>query len=322
MNLINFIVIFLLILPIFWFITDFKEGKIKNLFIFPSLVFLLVLSFFIEWFFFSIDNWISFFIILFFSFLFYRDNKWWAWDGKYLILLGHSTIIIGYLKWLNALVIKLFIFTFLFFVVYCIFYLLFNYNKIKKIKFKTEKLDYFNYFYSVFLLFLLSFLFWYFLPQNYSFIIVFLLMILVLPFFEKIKLIYFKISIIIVWFVIVFYYSLFLNFILMTVLFFLFKLLSFYLWQIFDIIDVKCIELWNLKQWQILTNSAIKKIKNDIWIELYLSPIQWSEVYDIISYYNAKNLLKEQILVYNDIKIGFFIYLWYLFTVFTIFLNK
>lgn len=96
MNIVLFIVFFLIISPFVWVITDYSNWKIKNYFIYPMLILSVILTFFTKWFY-NFDNIIWIILIVFFWYLFYVNNKWGAWDWKYIILLWINSLLISYL---------------------------------------------------------------------------------------------------------------------------------------------------------------------------------------------------------------------------------
>lgn len=317
MNIIQIIILVLLILPLQAIFTDFKEGKIKNYFIFPSLIFVLILSFFIEWFYTSSDNVLSLWIILFFSYLFYIHNKWGAWDGKYLILIWFSSIIIWYLKWIPWIIITLFIFIFWIFLIYTCFYLLTQYKGIKKITFKYPRFKIVDIVYTIFALKISTFFIVDYLPTQYTYLIVFVLMMTIMPYFERIKNRYFMVLIVFLGIVLTVISSSYISLTLIALIFILFKFLSSFIDQIFDIIDIKKIKIIQLTQWSILTQETIDKIKKDTGVELSLSPIQGLETYNIISYYKSIKKENDAITLYKDIKIWIIIYIGYFLTIIT-----
>lgn len=317
MNSINIIIFVLLILPLHAIFTDFKEGKIKNYFIFPSLIFVFILSLFIEWFYTNRGNIISLCIVLVFSYLFYKNNKWGAWDGKYLILIGFSSIITWYLKGIEWLIITLFICIFWIFLIYTFFYLILKYKEIKKITFKSPIIKPFDIFYSVSILNISVYLIVDFLPVQYTYLIVFILIMTLMPLFEKINNKYLRILVIGVCLVLTIITNSYISLMLITFIFILFKFLSSYIDQIFDIIDIKKIKIIQLTQWSILTQETIDKIKKEAHIELSLSPIQGLETYNILSYYKSIKKENDIITLYKDIKIGIIIYIGYVLAIIT-----
>jgi len=323
MNIINIIIFILLILPIHWVITDILEGKIKNYFIFPSIFVLIILSLFLEWFYFNLDNIVYILIILSLSFLFYKNNKWWAWDWKYLILIWFSTIIIWYLKWINSLVLKLIIYTFSIFLFYVFVYLILNFNQIKKIEFKKYKIVFFDLFFNAFLLFLLSFLISLFLPnKDYSFLLIFVFMVLVLPILNKIIINkYFKYLIILFWIIFLFFTRTYLSFLIIFFIYLLFNFIQEFFDQIFDLIDIKEIEIIEIKQWSILTKESIKKFKNEASLEFEVSPLQWLDIFNIIDFYKNSFHKNDKITIYKDLRIWIIFYIWYFVTIVEIYLK-
>lgn len=322
MNIINILIILLIILPIFGVFSDIKEGKIKNYFIFPSLIFIIILSFFIEGFFFSKDNLISIGIIILFGYMFYINNKWGAWDGKYFMLLWLSCIIIWYLKWEDWLILKMITFIFLIFLIFSVIYIIKEFKKIKNLKLQHCKLDPINTFYSISILKISSFFLVNYLPTNYSYIIFFILLMIIIPAFEKINFKGIKLFFIILCLIITIIHSSYIWLGVISVVFIIFR----YLWnifeQIFDNIDIKWIKIRDLQQWNILTEWSIKKIKNDADISLFVSPLQWNEIYDIIKYYKDIKKDDELITIYKDIKIWIIMYIAYIITITHIYLLR
>lgn len=316
MDLINSISLFLILTPIYAVITDIKSWKIKNYFIFPFLLISIILSFFIEWFYYNSTNIIGFLIIIFFGYLFYKDSKWWAGDWKYIILIWLNSLVITFLLWINTNIINLlFINIFGLLLMYNIYFLLINFNKIKKIKLKKDSsFNLLNSFYLISFIYLIAYFIWFYIWLEYMYISIFLIIILLMPYFNKINFKYLKFLIIFLWLSVCIYNLDFLNLWLITLVFFLFLLLQWYSEQIFDVIDVREINIYDLKQWDILTLSAINRIKNEAKIELNESPLQWIEVYDIIWKY--KELWKKaDIIIYKELRIGIIMYIWFFITI-------
>lgn len=322
MNLINSLVIVLAILPLFAVFTDMKEGKIKNYFIFPSFIFIIILSFFIEGFFFSNDNLLSIAIIILFGYMFYINNKWGAGDGKYFMLLWLSSIIIWYLKGETWLILKMITYTFILFLIFTITYLVKEFKNIKKIKFNHQKFNLINTFYSISILNIFSFFIVSYLPANYAYIIIFILLMVFIPIFENIKSKTVQILIIFSCLVLTIIYGTYISLGIVSVLFIIFKYIWNYIEQILDIIDIKTIKIIELQQWNILTKQAINKIKNDINKEFLVSPLQWNEVFDIIKWYKETKKDSELITIYKDIKIWIIMYIAYILTIVHIYLLR
>lgn len=323
MNINNIIVFVLILLPIHWVITDIIEGKIKNYFVFPSIIFLVFLSFFIEWFYFNKDNIAYIIIILLFSYFFYKWNKWWAWDGKYFILVWFSSIIIWFIKWYYILTLRFLIYTFLIFLIYSFIFLILNYKKIKEIKFQKFKISPLDFIYSIFLLFTLSFLLSFFLPNtSYNFLIIFIFMYLFISKLRQvIKQKYLKYFIILLWITLLLYKQIYFSFFMIFIMYALFNFLNDIFDQIFDIIDIKSINILEIKQWSILTEESIDKIKKEAKIELEQSPLQWLEIFEIIEFYKNKKW-GDIITIYKDIRIGIFFYIWFLFALLEFFIKR
>jgi hypothetical protein len=321
MTLINFIVTSLLLIPLIWVISDFKTGKIKNKFIFPYLVCLIILTFFIKWFYNYSSNLIELFIVLFFWYLFYINNKWWAWDGKYLIILWLSWSIIWYLKWYENVIILFLSYSFLLISTFITFYIIKNYKKLKWIK--TKKLDLLNNFFYFNIIFLIWNLITIYFKNSYTFLVIFWIMYLIIPSINKIKLnTYFK-FIFSLFLVFIFYYYDLLNiwYDIWFIIYLTFIFLSWIIENIFDKIDIKEIRVIDIKQWDILTNDSIKEIKNKIEIELHESPLQWSDVYEIIKAYKESEMNKV-ITIYKDIRIWIFLYIWFVITIISLILKN
>jgi len=316
MSLINYISLFLLLTPIYWFVTDIKFWKIKNYFIFPLLFISITLLFFIEWFFVK-ENILWIFILIFFWFLFYKNNKWWAGDWKYLILLWINSIIISFLKWyweniINLLFFNIFIIIFIFNIIF-IFYKI---NEIKKIQFqKIIKFNFLKDFWNIFLIFVWANLIWTYLWNNYLYITIFLFMLLLIPIINQIKSKYFYIFLIISWIFYCVYINNYFWLFIIWIIFFLFSFLQSLFEQIFDIIDIKKIKIYELNNWDIISNKSIKRINNDLKIDFEETPLQGKEVFDIIWYYK-KNKNNIDIYIYKDIKLWIIMYIWFFITIF------
>lgn len=314
MSLNNFIISLLILLPIIPVFTDFKYGKIKNYFVFPYLFLLIILSFFIEWFFLEKLNIISFIILLLLWFIFYKNNKWGAWDWKYLIILWYSLIIISYLKGFtqNALIYFIML-TFLLFLIYNFFYILFNIKKIKKLKINYKiNLDKKNDLYVLTTIYILIFWLSYFLWDSYNYILIFLLIFLVVPYLNLIKIFLIRSIISLIWLALIIYNFDYLLFSTLIIFYYSFSFLQKLFDQIYDKIDCSIIWLKDLKSGDILTENWVKKINDDIWLVLYTSPLQGIDIFNIIWEYKEKKFsefLNWKIEIYKDIKIGIFFYL-------------
>ena len=319
MNIIDYVSIFLILTPFYGVITDIKFWKIKNYFIFPLLLISIILCFFIEWFF-NKQNIIWFFIIFLFWFLFYKNNKWWAGDWKYLILLWINSIILAFLKWFWFNIINLLfldIFMIIFFV--NIIFIILNFNKILKIKFKKiMKIDLLKDFWNIFFIFIVSNLISRIIWTSYNYIIIFLIILLVIPFIINIKNKYFYLLLIFTWIIYSIYLKVFIWPILIWIIYYIFSYLQNLFEQIFNIIDTKNIKIFDIKSWDILAKKSLNIINKDLNTNYEETPLQWDEVFDIIWYYknNNKNI---NILLYKDIKLWIIMYIWYLITIYTIF---
>lgn len=317
MNLINIIVLFLLLSPFYAVITDFKSGKIKNYFIFPFLLISLTLTFFIEWFYWSNNNIIWLIIIILFWYLFYKDNKWWAGDWKYLILIWLNSLMISFLLWFNINIINnLFFSIFSILLIYNLFFLIFKINEIKKIKFKNKvKINYIDTFFTMFFVYLLSFILWKYIWREYIYVIIFLSVILLLPYINLINNKYIKYLLIFSWISMCVLNNSYISILLIGVIYFVFIFLQSYSEQIFNVIDVDKIKLLDIKQGTILTKKAIDVIKDDTKFDYSESPLQWNEVFDLIWKY--KKLWKNpEIIIYKDVKIWIIMYIWFILTIF------
>lgn len=321
MMLINFIVILLLIIPLIWVISDLKSGKIKNKFIFPYLVCLIILTFFIKWFYNYSTNLIEIFIVLFFWYLFYLNNKWWAWDWKYLIVLWLSLTIIWYLKWYENIITLFLSYSFLIISIFIILYIIKNYKELKWVN--TKKIDFINNFFYFNIIFWMWMLISIYLKNNYTFLIIFWLMYLIIPSINKIKLnIYFK-FIFSLFLVSIFYYYDVLNiwYDIWFIFYLSFIFLSWVIENIFDKIDIKETRIIDIKQWDILTKESLIEIKKKIDIELQESPLQWNDVYEIIWAFK-ENDMNKIITIYKDIRIWIFLYLWFVITIISLILKN
>ena len=220
MNIINIISLFLLITPIYWVLTDIKIWKIKNYFIYPLLLISFILIFYIENFFYNKENIIWIIIIVLFSYLFYKNNKWWAWDWKYLILIWINSIIISFLKWFQINIIN-YLFLIIFSIIF-IYNIIFLFLKIKNLKNKKfNKIIKFNLFKDIWIIFLIYssvFFISKFIWNSYKYISIFLFILLLLPIIKNIKSNIFYYIFILLWFWISIYnksfYSLFITWII------------------------------------------------------------------------------------------------------------
>lgn len=316
MNTINIVLTILLVIPFFWIISDIKQGKIKNKFIFPYLVSLIIFWFFIEWFYTDKNNITEMIIIILFSYAFYINNKWGAWDWKYLIVIWLSSIIIWYLKWYENIVMKLILYTFIIISIYIIIFIIKNFKNIKWIKIK--KIDLVNNFFYFNIVFIIWIFLNIYLKSNYSFLIIFWIIYLVIPIVDKIKIDnILKIFIWIIIFLSLFYFK-FINiwYLSWFVIYNIFWILSWIIDSIMDKIDIKEIKIMEIKQWDILNNESISYIKWKMNIEIFESPLQWKDVFDIINKFKEIGELEKNIKIYKDIRIWIFLYLWFLITVF------
>lgn len=314
MDIINYIIITLTIIPLIWVISDLKKGKIKNIFIFPYFLFLIILTFFIKDFY-NYINLIQLFIIFFLGYIFYIYNKWWAGDWKYIIILWLSIIIIWYLKWLPNLSLFFLSATFFIISIWIIFYMIYNIKDIiKKTRFKFDfkVLDIVTIFSIVFIT---SSILQIFYNTIYNYLILFLLLLVIISIYYKLKIIdYFKYFITFFWLMFMIYFGFYLWYVFWIIIYFIFTFFSKIIDQSLDNIDIETKKVFELKQWDILTQDTINKIRSDIKIDLYLSPLQWNEVFEIIGYYKEKNDNFE-ITTYKDIKIWIYIYIWYIITI-------
>lgn len=310
MNIVYWIVLFLLIIPFYWVITDLINWKIRNYFIFPSIIVSVFITFFIEWFYSSNINLFLFTIIVIFWYLFYRDNKWWAWDWKYIILLWFNSIIISFLLWLSINILNsLFIFIFWILLIYNLFFLIYNYKKIININFKVNfRINIFNSLFLIFFIFVFVTIISNYIWNSYNYVIIFILMIILFPYLNIIKNNIIKIFIILLWITVLFYNVNYYSLLTISILFYIFSILQWLAEQIFNTIDIKDISLINIKQWNILTTQSIKQINKDINIEFLETPLQWNEVHEIILWYKEIDI-NPTISIYNDLKIGIIMYI-------------
>ncbi len=316
MSLINIIVLFLLLTPLYAVFTDIKTGKIKNYFIFPVLAISIILTFFISWFYTEKNNIIWMLIVIIFGYLFYKNNKWWAGDWKYIILIWLNSIIISYLLWLNIVIINsLFISIFTIFFLYNLVFLIKNYKKIKAIWFKIkEKMKHLDILFIWSFIYIISFIISKNLELDYIYLIVFLFIVLFSDTISKLSNYYFKIIVILFWIGTMFYNLDYFSYIIILFIFFIFSVLRLYFDNIYNEIDIKKINIFEIKQWDILTSKTIEIIKNDIGIEYLESPLQWNEIHYIIWEYK-KLWTNPEVSIYNDIKIGIIMYIWYIITI-------
>lgn len=322
MNIIYLITFILFFLPIIWVITDLKIWKIKNYFTFPIIFFLLILWFFIEWFFLDINNVLWLIIIFLFWFFFYKGNKWWAWDWKYIIIIWFCLLIISYLYWIESNILNHYFFiVFLLFLLYNIFYLLFNLKKIKKLKFKNDfQFNILDDFYIIGLIFSFVFILWNIIDSMYKYLIIFILIYLFIDFFNWLKLKLIKQSFIFLSFIILLITKDIKLYFTIICMFYFFSYIKTIFDIIYDKIDIKEIEVIKIKQWDILTDKSLKELKEK-WINLLQSPLQWNEVFELIKKAKKNNFLNFKIQKYIDIRIGLFFYLWYILTLLYIFIK-
>ena len=312
MDLINAIVLFLLLTPFYAVVTDYKKGKIKNYFIFPFLALSIMLTFFIEWFYQNYTNIIWLLIVTIFWFLFYKDNKWWAWDGKYIILIWLNSIIISYLlSWDTNIINGLFITIFWILFAYNIFFLLYHFSDVRKIKYEKNfwfKTD--HSFFIISFIYLFSSFFSLYIWWSYIFIIIFLSIILMIPYLNKIKRVWVKYLLIVFAIWLCLYRQEYLTYAFIIWMFFSFIILQSYADQIFKVIDTIKIKLFEIKQWNILTRESISLIKKDTWFEFQESVLQGNEVFELIGKY--KEVWKNpEITIYKELKIWIFMYIGY-----------
>ncbi len=318
MNLIYSIVFFLLITPFFWVITDYKIGKIKNYYIFPFFFISFILTFFISWFYNNFENILWLIIIFLLWYLFYINNKWWAWDWKYIILIWLNSLIIAFLLWISINILNvLFLYVFLFLFVYILFYIIINIRKIKKISLKNEwKINLLNDFFIISTLFIISYSVSIYFSSKYDFLIIFLWFIILVKYLLYIKNNIVKYLIILFWLIFAIYTKSYFSIVIFPFFYYTFYYLQIIIENIFDIIDIKMLKILEITQWMILTKKSIDIVKTDIQLEYSESPLQWNEVFDIISKY--KEIWKNpNIFIYKDLKIGYIIYIWYLFAILT-----
>ncbi|EKE28976.1 MAG: hypothetical protein ACD_2C00258G0016 [uncultured bacterium (gcode 4)] len=327
-NLMIFILVFS---PLYWVITDMKIWKIKNKFIYSSISFSIILSFFINWFFQVGQNitWLG--VIILFSFLFYKNAKWWAWDWKYLILLWLNTLIISSLSWYSWYPMNILLFTF--FLIFLLFFtwsLLYNFKKLRSSIKKINKEDLKNAIrlidiWSLFLIYIsISILFDFVdIEKQYAYILTFILIFIATPMISKLNrsnLI--SIFLIIIWTIYIAIKSDFYNFAIIFWIFIFYRLLNVLSEIILEELDTSIIKVGELKQWMILAEDGIMKINKDFWVQYLPMPLQWSEVHEIIWFYKWKDgWIFENLKIYKDIKIAWMMYLAYLITAFIIIQN-
>lgn len=320
MSLITWIISFLLISPIYWVVTDYKYWKIKNYFIFPLLLISILLTFFIDWFYSNFNNILWFILVLWLWYFFYINHKWGAGDWKYIILIWLNSIIISYLIWNNSPIInKLFLYIFLLLIIYILFFIILN---IKKFSFKTNILKWFDLFKSLYLIsfiYIISWIIIYFFQSTYIFLLIFLLLFFLFPYILKINNKFIYSFIIILSFFLCFYFKWYFSYWLIFIFYFIFYFIQKIFSDFFDIIDIKELNLLDIKQWDILTNKSIDLINKDVWIKFLESPLQWNEVYDLIWIYK-KNRKNPKIYIYKDFRIWIIIYIWFILTFLNIFI--
>lgn len=311
----NIIVLLLGLIPVIWVVSDIKKGKIKNIFIFPYFVLLLIFTFFIDWFYNNTTNIIQILLLSALWYLFYVNNKWWAWDGKYIIILWISLVIIWYLKWfedMSILFIKL-----LFFIItsVIIWYIIISKRtkEIQKQKIKIDILDTLSMYSTIFMCINI---FSYYYSSNYSYIIIFLLLFIVWDIYKRFKIHkIIKIVFIWLWIWVSIYIWNYIWFVLSYGVYVLFIWLSSVINDILNDIDIKEITIWNINKWDILSEKSIEKINKDTKLAIVLSPLQWEEVFKIIEYYKQNNQLQTQIEIYKDIRVWIYFYIAYIMTI-------
>lgn len=314
MTLNNFIVVLLGIIPVIWVFSDIKKGKIKNIFIFPYFVLLLIFTFFIDWFYNNTTNIIQILLLSALWYLFYVNNKWWAWDGKYIIVLWISLVIIWYLKWfedISILFIKL-----LFFIItsVIVWYIILS-NKTTKINKKKIKIDILDTLSMYSTIFVFISIFTYYYSSNYSYIIIFLLLFVISDFYKRFKIHkYIKIIFICIWIFVCIYSGNYIWFVLSYWVYIIFIWLSSVINDMLSDIDTKEITIGNINKWDILTEKSIEKVNKDTDLSIVLSPLQWEEVFKIIEYYKKNNELQTQIEIYKDIRVWIYFYIAYIMT--------
>lgn len=317
MDLISWIVLLLLLTPIYGVVTDLKSWKIKNYFIFPALIISFVLTFFIEWFYYDFNNIIWLVILLLFGFLFYKWNKWWAWDWKYIILIGLNIIIIWFLLWFNVNILNiLFLFVFWILFLYNLFFVIINYKEVFKIKFKKNyNFKIIDFFFISSFIYIFSFYLSLYLGGAYIYIITFLSILFLLPLLNNISNQYLRYIFISFWVISCIYTSSYYIFFLISAMYFFFIFLQSFSDQLFDIIDVVNIKILDIKSGEILTQNSINLIKGETGLDYHEAPLQWNEVFDITNKY--KELwFNPSVQIYKDLKIWIIMFIWYLVTFF------
>lgn len=322
MTLINTIIAILAIIPIIGVVSDIKKGKIKNIFIFPFLVCLIILWIFIDWFYISKDNMIQISIILCLWYIFYINNKWWAWDGKYILVLWFALTIIGFLKWIDTIILPFISLTFLCISIFIIAEIVLTKKDKKIIAKKENSFDLKNSFFNYLFVFILSHSISYWYTWIYIYLVIFLIIFISIDLYKKIAK-YFWIHIItwIIAITIIIYWWLYIWFCIWLAVFFTFIYIWNIITNILEDIDIQETTIWELKKGDILYEKSISKINADTQIWIVLSPLQWEEVFKIIEYYKPLKQLNEKINIYKDIRVWIYIYIAYVITIFISLVN-
>ncbi|MCK9272573.1 hypothetical protein M0P65_03430 [Candidatus Gracilibacteria bacterium] len=108
------------------------------------------------------------------------------------------------------------------------------------------------------------------------------------------------------------------------IIFFIYLLFNFiqeFFDQIFDLIDIKEIEIIEIKQGSILTKESIKKFKNEASLEFEVSPLQGLDIFNIIDFYKNSFHKNDKITIYKDLRIGIIFYIGYFVTIVEIYLK-
>ena len=163
-----------------------------------------------------------------------------------------------------------------------------------------------------------------YLKSNYSFLIIFWIIYLVIPIIDKIKINnVLKISVWAIIFLSFFYFEMMnIWYLYWFIIYNIFWILSWIIEDIMDKIDIKEIKVMEIKQGDILSNESISYIKWKMNIEIYESPLQWKDVFDIIKKFKEINELDKSIKIYKDIRIWIFLYTWFLITIIYEILSK
>lgn len=303
-------------------ITDYRSGKIPNVFVYPAMLSVVVFAFFVEGFYVPLHA-VGIAAVLAFGYLFYVRDRWGAGDGKYLILLAFSTLVFSHLKGFDRGLDLFFGTTFLGLSAYIVVSVFFEYRKLGP---TAQKWDWnvFRFFRSrmselrpiaffVCAAFLLGLTV---LPyvSSHRTVIAFLLFFFVAPFLEKIPA-KFQYAVMaaalgtLAWkgqwlgFGVTVGVALAVFFVRETALFFL------------DKADKKEILLWNVRQGDILTEETLDVVERDIGKRYQPYPLQGYEVHEIITAYKESGDPKKKVLVYKDLRMGLGLYAAYAVTV-------